>query len=163
MNLTKKLKTMKTIFENENESELTLLELEKLKDCFEQHIEIIKSTYPNLFIKFKKNTYDGIDIYSNGFNLNIYFRGNSTLRDGETYIFISFWEGVSNEGGGIDRFSPYEQFEEKSLKFNINDQNKYGWSDIENGENFRLTTEVVTFWLDKFLEKVMKRILEKSC
>jgi hypothetical protein len=153
---------MKPIFENENESELTPLEFEKLIECFKQQIEEIKSTYPNLFIRVEKNNYDGINIFSNGFNLNIFFRESSTLRDGKTYIFISFWEGVSNEGGG-DQSSPFERFEEKSLKFDINDQNKYGWSDIETGENFGLTNEVATFWLDKFLEKVRKRILEKSC
>jgi hypothetical protein len=150
------------ILGNSEGLELMHKEFGTLVSTFKQQLDEIKSTLTDWHLNITDNQHQGIDIISYGYYLTIHLYPHASNTPEGTWIFISFWDGIFNEiGNKIHRFKEYTQFGEDNLKFDISKQNEYGWSDKENGRNFRLTNKVVEQWLTKFFNAVKIHRLEK--
>lgn len=136
-------------------------EYKNLIETFKEQINELKLTLSDWHLNIRDNQQYGIDIISYGYFLTIQFYTQASNTPDGTYVFISFWDGVFDvKGYKNDPFYEYVQFGEDRLKFDVNKQNEYGWSDNETGKNFRLTNKVVEQWLTKFFNAVKKHRLE---
>lgn len=143
--------------------ELTHKEYGILISTFKQQLEEIKTTLTDWHLNIRDNHQQGIDIISYGYFLTIQFYPYASNTPEGTCIFISFWDGIFDESGNkTDPIYNYTHFGADKLKFDISNQNEYGWSDKEDGRNFRLSSKVVEQWLNKFFEAVKKYRLEKE-
>lgn len=151
------------ILGNSEGLQLTQKEYKNLISTFKQQLDEIKSTLPDWHLNIRDNQHQGIDIISYGYYLTIHLYPYASNTPEGTYIFISFWDGIFDERGNkIDPFYEYRHFGADRLKFDISKQNEHGWSDKENGKNFRLTNKIVEQWLTKFFDAVKKHRLEKQ-
>jgi len=151
------------ILGNSEGLELTHIEFKNLISNFKQQLDEIKSTLTDWPIKIRENQHQGIDIISFGHFLTIKLYPYVSYTPKGPIIFISFWDGEFDESGTkIDLFYEYKEFGPDKLKFDISKHNEYGWSDADNGRNFRLTNKIVETWLNKFFDAVRKHRLEKG-
>jgi hypothetical protein len=140
---------------------LTHEEYNKLILTFKQQLDEIKLSQSDWHLNIRENQNQGIDIISYGYFLTIQFYPSASNTPEGTYVFLSLWDGVFDERGyKNDPFNEYTQLEETRLRFDINKQNEYGWSDKENSKNFKLTNEVVEHWLTIFFDAVKKHRLK---
>ena len=140
---------------------LTHEEYNKLILTFKQQLDEIKLSQSDWHLNIRENQNQGIDIISYGYFLTIQFYPSASNTPEGTYVFLSLLDGVFDERGyKNDPFNEYTQLEETRLRFDINKQNEYGWSDKENSKNFKLTNEVVEHWLTIFFDAVKKHRLK---
>ena len=153
-----RLRTLTSI----NGLELMHNEYNSLISEFKNQLEEIRLSLKEWHLKISNNDHHGIDIRSYGYYMTIHLYTDGSYTPQNSYVYMFFCEGVFDERGIRDPFAKYEELNIERVKFDINKQSEYGWSDKDTGENFRITSKIIDNWLSEFFDTIKKHRLKKN-
>jgi hypothetical protein len=136
---------------------LAFNEVSELKKEIVQQKNQINDRVKDWHFVVRDNNQNGCDIISYGFFLTFHFyQKYSNSADG-AYLMISLWNGIFDINGyAVDPFSKNELISTTRLRFDINEYNQRGWSDIETRQNFISSNRLVENWIESLIDTVAK-------
>jgi len=130
-------------------------EFEKLISLMESGANEVKQKLGDWHLRIFKNSKDGINLLSYGHTM--------TFQKYHENIFITFCDQPVDEHLHIaQNFNSMKRLVEDKKKFDINDNEEYGWSDEDTRKNFLTTQKLADKYLKKFFEHIQTYKAQKQ-
>ncbi len=115
----------------------------------------IKIKTPTWRIAIRENGNKGYDLLSYGYYMSIQHQEEYHRHLPGAYMFIGLWKGYFDTNGVADVFGNPELLELTRVKFDINENGKYGWIETQSGLHFKTSEEITEIWLDKLIDSAI--------